>query len=491
MAKESQEQYLEVERKVINLMLRFPEVVQELKGGINPEFFHLDHKPLVQAIFYVGGLSEGKRLLTDDHYRTLLVDQGVKGDITVAMQVYHSCMYGVPHSNTKEDLDLLVKDLKEAYTHREGVEALHRMNENVQKLGYLEATRIYADELAQICGATSPGINISPTSMDDLYEDDLLRKWIWYGMIAKGCVSLLAAKRKGGKTTLMTEFIKMSNAGGRLIGEIMPTKILYVTEETKLDWKVRLDSHEIPKSEHIDWLFIRDDLNLISPTWQKWDSLGRKICEQIDAKGYELVVFDTISKMTPLEDERDAMGWHRVYRTVWEITAKNVGVLLVHHCRKTEGSDPLDLVRGSGVICDNADNIMVLSLPKMGSETERVLDVWGRFESPAQFSLDFNKETSQYFLVNTSDHKKQSEAIQAIDRLLNNGQKTSTQIVEVLKHSISRAYIMRLLLKGVELGFWVREGKGTKGSPHIYKKHSSTTQTQDTELKTANTFTIL
>jgi putative DNA primase/helicase len=216
MAKETQEQYLEVERKVINLMLRFPEVVQELKEtGINPEFFHLDHKPLVQAIFYAGGLSQFKRTLTDDHYRTLLIEQGVKGDITIAMQVYHSCLFGVPHSNTKEDLDLLVNDLKEAYTHREGVEALHRMNENVQKLGYAGATKKYANELNEIVQSTSTK-EIEWTSAEDYYCSDYFVDWLWKGRIANSEINLIVGKPGQGKSLITLDIAARLSNGSQL-----------------------------------------------------------------------------------------------------------------------------------------------------------------------------------------------------------------------------------------------------------------------------------
>ncbi|MHA2279339.1 MAG: DnaB-like helicase C-terminal domain-containing protein [Promethearchaeota archaeon] len=102
---------------------------------------------MVQAVFYTYGISQGKRLLTDDHYRSLLIEQGGKGDITIAMQVYHDCMYGVHYSNTKENFDLLKRQLIDAVVHRKGLEALKKFNENVPKMGYLEATRQFQEEL--------------------------------------------------------------------------------------------------------------------------------------------------------------------------------------------------------------------------------------------------------------------------------------------------------------------------------------------------------
>ncbi len=147
--------YLEIERKVINLMLKHCEVTGEMASeNITPDFFDIRHQPLVQAIFYVYGMSEGKRLLTDDHYRNLLVEQGVKGDITIGTQVFHECMYGVHHSNSKENFDLLKKQLVDSYVHRRGIECLDEFNQSVGKMGYVEATKQYIENLSSAINLT-------------------------------------------------------------------------------------------------------------------------------------------------------------------------------------------------------------------------------------------------------------------------------------------------------------------------------------------------
>lgn len=149
------DQYLEIERKVINLMLQHLDIVGEMvEHNITPEFFEDRHRPLVQAIFYTFGLSDGRRLLTDKHYRNLLLEQGGKGDITIAMQIYHECMHGVHFSNTKDDFDFLKRQLVDSYVHRRGIEAMHRFNDEVKKLGYVQATRQYIEDLSAAVNLT-------------------------------------------------------------------------------------------------------------------------------------------------------------------------------------------------------------------------------------------------------------------------------------------------------------------------------------------------
>ena len=167
--------YLEIERKVINLMLKHRDVIGEMaSGNINPDFFDHRHQPIVQAIFYVHGISDGKRLLTDDHYRNLLIEQGGKGDITIGMQVFHECMYGVHHSNSKDDFDFLKKQLVDSYVHRRGIECLDKFNHSVEKMGYVEATRQYIDDLSSAVNLTESRKSMFMV-VDDLKDKYILR----------------------------------------------------------------------------------------------------------------------------------------------------------------------------------------------------------------------------------------------------------------------------------------------------------------------------
>jgi len=140
--------YLEIEQKLINLMLQHKDIVAELMDShIIADFFSQKYRPLINAIFYTFSISDGRRLLTDDHYRSILIEAGGKGDITIAMQVYHDCMFGVHFSNTKDNFDLLKRQFIDSFVHRKLVDALKRLNKNVPKMGYLEATRQYHDEI--------------------------------------------------------------------------------------------------------------------------------------------------------------------------------------------------------------------------------------------------------------------------------------------------------------------------------------------------------
>lgn len=171
--------YHEIERKVVNLMLQHTEVVEEMiERNVGVDFFSPRHQPLVQAIYYNAHMSEGKRLLSDKHYRTMLIEQGGKGDVMIPMEVYSNCLYGVPASNTKEDLDLLLKQLTEAYVHRKGTSSLGKFTENAAKMGYLGATKQFIEDLQCVVNLTEAKKSVFLTldEKKDEYIENLQKK---------------------------------------------------------------------------------------------------------------------------------------------------------------------------------------------------------------------------------------------------------------------------------------------------------------------------
>lgn len=166
------QQYIETEQRLINLMLKDASVVDELlNSGITTNHFDPKHRHLVQSIFYVFGISNGKRILSEEHYRSILIEGGSKGNLSVAMDLYFQCLVGVHYTNSKDDLDLLKKKFIEAYVHRQGVICLTKFNENVNKLGYVAATKQYIEDLEQ-------SVNLIETQKSAFFTvDEVLDKY--------------------------------------------------------------------------------------------------------------------------------------------------------------------------------------------------------------------------------------------------------------------------------------------------------------------------
>ena len=145
----------ETEQHIINLMLRDTDIVGEtIEKGILPEYFQDAHAPLVHAIHHVYHRSDGKRLLTEKHYKEILTQQeGSTGDITIALDMWAQCRVGVHHSNTKEDFDLLLSKVIDTYVHGRVVEAFNKFNTNIPSWGELGAAKELIKDLQLATGA--------------------------------------------------------------------------------------------------------------------------------------------------------------------------------------------------------------------------------------------------------------------------------------------------------------------------------------------------
>ncbi len=205
--------YLEIEQKIINLMLRHSDIIEEmLDSRITPDFFDPRHRPLVQSIYHVHGVSSGKRVLTDDHYRSILIASGGKGDITIPMQVHHECMFGVHISNAKDDFDLLKKQFMESFVHRSGVAALATFNKNAVKLGQLAAMNIYSESLIKITSmAQDAASGFDLACMADVEERQI--DWLWDMKFPLGMLSLLGGDGGHGKSFLTLDLAARISQG--------------------------------------------------------------------------------------------------------------------------------------------------------------------------------------------------------------------------------------------------------------------------------------
>jgi len=175
---------------------------------------------------------------------------------------------------------------------------------------------------------------------------------LWDGLIFKGCLHLLAAPPKKGKSTLLTHLLFYLSGPEHLsitIGKQSFTlidgtflgrrfrgnqRILLITENPAQFWKVRpllpgvtvLSAYKVREQGH------------------------RAIPALISTQQFDLIIVDSYDKVLPIRDENDNA---EVASIVGPIAAAahehNVAVVLVHHHRKSGGSSGEEIRGGSGL----------------------------------------------------------------------------------------------------------------------------------------------
>ena len=201
-------------------------------------------------------------------------------------------------------------------------------------------------------------------------------RWVWKGYLPRGGITLFSAIWKSGKSTLLSHLIKAldGSVSHFLELEVAPSRVLYVGEEDEKIWAGRRDS-----------LLIGDHVGMwcrpfrMRPTMQEWREFIQAIAEQVDKHKFDLVVFDTLSKMWPVREENDAGQVEEALMPLWNISNGGTSILLVHHSRKSGGEQFVGS-RGSGGLPAFCEVLMEFKRstdsPK---ETKRIITAVGRY----------------------------------------------------------------------------------------------------------------
>ena len=146
--------HIEIERRIISLMLRSNDVVEEMiNNGFTENFFDEVHAELTQAIYDEFITSDGKRILTRDHYKDRLLSQN-KSKITFhELGTFDQC-YFIQSPPTVDDVGMLMRQLTEAYLGRTTNKYLEEFRKEQKQYGYSKAVRSLTDKFQSALGLT-------------------------------------------------------------------------------------------------------------------------------------------------------------------------------------------------------------------------------------------------------------------------------------------------------------------------------------------------
>jgi len=137
------EHHIEVERKIIHLMLNHLETIADiLDSGYGLEFFDTNHHLLLSAIWKE--YNDGRRLLTKTVYQHHLIQQGQKKKLMVELEIYAKCYIGI--SADTNELGMLKDQLVEIYATRKVKDSLQAFNNNSPQ-GFFTAANEMANSL--------------------------------------------------------------------------------------------------------------------------------------------------------------------------------------------------------------------------------------------------------------------------------------------------------------------------------------------------------
>lgn len=289
--------------------------------------------------------------------------------------------------------------------------------------------------------------------------------WRWEGFLAAGSVTLFTGLWKSGKTTLLASLIRQFGTGGHLAGIVSPSRVLVVTEESAALWAARRDRFGI--GDHAEFL-VRPFT--ARPSNRQWEGFIGQITEL----GFDVVVFDTISRFSPVESENDAAEVNQALLPLHRPCQAGAAVLLIHHPRKGDGAEAT-AARGSGALPAFVDCIIEMRRfePERRDDRRRVLRTYSRFEeSPDELVVELDEDGITYNTIGTRADVGHRERGRIIGEVFaeEGSPLTPRQIRELWRDGSAPGLrtIERDCMAGVEAGAWSRFGTGKRSDPYRY-----------------------
>ncbi|HEX8281896.1 MAG TPA: AAA family ATPase [Pyrinomonadaceae bacterium] len=147
-----------------------------------------------------------------------------------------------------------------------------------------------------------------------------------------------------------------------------------------------------------------------------------------------LVVIDTLKRVRPAERRAGRLydGDYEAVAPIGDLARKyGVAVVVVHHTRKADGEDPLDLVSGTTGLTGAADGVMVLKRSRGQADAE--LHATGRDFEDKQLALRWDVPTCQWVVVGSVEEFQLSrERREVVDLLKKVGSMLPKEIAEAL-----------------------------------------------------------
>ena len=269
--------------------------------------------------------------------------------------------------------------------------------------GTVEQLRSLASEAA-IVSPLSAVKGLRLISAKDLIKKDLPEpRWAVPDFLPEG-LSILGGKPKMGKSWLALNLGISVATGGVALGAIRtePGDVLFLAlEDTERRLQARLRD------------VLGDASAPASLTFScEWPSLDEGGLDQLDLwlrthPAARLVIVDTLAKVRPTRGRNDTL-YESDYASISGL--KNladrygVALLVIHHLRKMESTDPVDAISGTLGLAGAADAILVLKRERR--QHDATIFVTGRDLDEAELSVRWSDELCCWSIVQQDEEKQ-------------------------------------------------------------------------------------
>ena len=275
-------------------------------------------------------------------------------------------------------------------------------------------------------------------------------EWVAEGLLARGAITELDGKVKGGKSTIAMAMVAAILHGKPFLGrKTQATAVVYLTEERPPTFRALLERMGLADESR---LHVLSKADVEGVTWDVVVTLAVQKAREV---GADALVADTLSKWAGLKDDsEDNPGPAMEAMYPLEIAADTgLAALMSRHDRKT-GGELGDSGRGSSAYSGMTDIILALRRADTGGHTSRrsLLGV-GRFEGiPEQLIVEF-KDGQYVALGDSADVERKEAREKVLDVLPGPDNPPGPMLDELKKETGSKRSTLQRVIKDL-----VKEG---------------------------------
>jgi hypothetical protein len=304
------------------------------------------------------------------------------------------------------------------------------------------------------------------------YGNDWLREykqpifWIWEGLVLENAVTLFSAPEKTGKTTLLSLLLDRRREGGQLLGrKVRPGRTALCSEENEALWALRQ-----PPLNFGPQLEFHEPLGCI-PTPGRWRRFIDHLLD-LGEGSFDLLVIDTVMSFLPAA-QNNPTALRKALNELRIIADLPAGVLLLHQACASRSR-----ARARGPLTAFADILIDMHVPR-GDRFTRRRHFSGVSRYPGVFQnvvAELNPDGTDYLPLPDVPSLETALAptLEGVRQILSQSPAALTR-QEILARwpgsdSAPRADSLgRTLMRGCELGIFVRTGKGNKAEAFRYE----------------------
>jgi hypothetical protein len=296
------------------------------------------------------------------------------------------------------------------------------------------------------------------------------RRWLWYGYLAPGAVTLLCSQWKIGKTTLTSILLSRMKHGGTLAGlPVAAGRAIILSEESDEHWLQR--GGRLDLQNHVGW-YCRPFRGRPSPA--QWQALLDRVAEDAAQRGIALVVVDPLAAFFPGKSENAAAAMLDFLAPLQQLAGRGLAVLVLHHPAKKEQRDG-PTGRGSGALLGGADILMEMRWYRRSTDSDRRrrLIALSRFDAtPRELVIELNTDGTDYVARGSFADEEFAAHWRVLEELLREAPRKLSRDEILLgwptEDRPDPATLYRWLRRAVEQGLLRQDGHGKCKLPFRY-----------------------